>query len=146
MTPGATNDVPEKRMQCICVHTLVHTQWWRKVLKSKTNFWKQCIIKEQWNNYGTKFIPIKLYTHQLCITQIWLSFMNVVKSYLRWKITKNLTPSTHTYLGLRWRNLLKSDWVHISSIHVLLHVLHQVENLKEKGQQNLKTKGAFDVP
>ena len=30
---------------------------------------------------ASKIIPIKLYTHLLCTTKIWLSFMNVVKRY-----------------------------------------------------------------
>ena len=40
--------------------------------------------------------PIKLYTPLLCITKIWFSFMNVVKSYLKMKNSKFfLTPSIY---------------------------------------------------
>ena len=43
-------------------------------------------IRERYATYIIK--PIKLYTPLLCTTKIWLSFMNVVKSYSRWKIAK----------------------------------------------------------
>ena len=49
------------------------------------------ICNEWWmvkETCASKIIPIKLYTHLLCTTKIWLSFMNVVKCYYRWKIAK----------------------------------------------------------
>ena len=48
--------------------------------KSEANFWKECIIKSEKmeDTCAFKIIPIKLYTHLLCTTKIWLSFVNVV--------------------------------------------------------------------
>ena len=80
----------------LCSHTNAN---WMGVLL--THRWRNQFFKTMHyyrtmkHTYGIKFMPIKLYTHQLCITKMWLSFMNVVKSYSRWKIAKVfLTPST----------------------------------------------------
>ena len=35
--------------------------------------------EEMKDTCASKIIPIQLYTHLLCTTNIWLSFMNVVK-------------------------------------------------------------------
>ena len=50
--------------------------------KSESNFWKECMnVKKMKDACAPKSIPIKLYTQLLCTSKIWLSFMNVVKSY-----------------------------------------------------------------
>ena len=82
--------------------------------QSETNFWKECIKarRKKKDTCASKIIPIELYTHLLCTTKIWLSFMNVVKSYLRWKIAKVfLTPSTIivvSFIMSNWSSLFST--------------------------------------
>ena len=82
---------PREGMQCLCVHTLVQTQYqflfvhsWRNMPKG--SIWNQLLKTMHYNrtmkhSYGTKFIPITLYTPLLSITTIWMSSVKVVKSY-----------------------------------------------------------------
>ena len=66
---------------------------------------------------ASKIIPIKVYTHLLCTTKIWLSFTNVVKSYLRWKIATKvlLTPNIYIYEYIIYTFTFIYLFVHLNS-------------------------------
>ena len=86
----AQQNMSQIRNASLCVHVrsansigILFVHSWKNVPK----IWNQFLKTMHYNrtmkhSYDTKWLPIKLYTPLLtCITKIWLSFMNVVKSY-----------------------------------------------------------------
>ena len=70
---------------------------WKNVPKSETNFWKQCIITEQWNTVMTQNFAHKIVHSSAMYYKNLIIIHECSKKLLRWKIAKVcLTPSTST--------------------------------------------------
>ena len=94
---------------------------WKNVPKSETNFWKQCIITEQWNTVMTPNFAHKIVHSSAMYYQNLIMIHECSKKLLKMKNSKSFffTPSIYMYfehINPHW--LLISPFLIVSLMHL----------------------------